>query len=173
MQIARVSVSAFAIYLFALPWTAFALFWTGMTTTGIGAAFGESDAGLFAWVFPLFGVPFIAVGIGMLSLPFHPLWERGKVLFAVTDQRVLKLRLGRRLSVDSCPASRIGLIGRSERRDGSGSLKLAVRIGRDSDSERIAEHFEIGEIANVFEANEAIASLQQARRRDSALELPA
>src|SRR5258708_8388856 len=45
-------------FLFGIPWTAFAIFWTG------GAAWGTSKAGgpgVFS-AFPLFGLPFILIG---------------------------------------------------------------------------------------------------------------
>jgi len=55
---------ATGLFLFGIPWTAFALFWTA------GAAFGTSQAeesGPFI-LFPLFGLPFILIGFGMLSV---------------------------------------------------------------------------------------------------------
>lgn len=159
MQLARISLMSFGLYIFAVPWTAFALFWTAMAAGGIATMEIEGDWGWLAWAFPLFGLPFIAVGLGMLSVPFLPLWERGKVLYAVTSERVLKLRLGRRLDVKSLPARRIGQVERREGPDGAGSLKLAVSIGTDSDGDRTTEHFEIGKIADVMGAHTAIARL--------------
>ena len=158
-QLGRVAIAGFLIYLFAIPWTAFSLFWTAMAASGIETAQDEMGAGILAWAFPLFGVPFIVVGFGMMSVPFLPLLERGKVLFAITSQRVLKLRLGRTLDVKACPADRIGQIERRERSDGTGSLKLAVAVGRDSDGDASVERFEIGEISDVFAAHEAIIAL--------------
>lgn len=158
-QIGRVSMKAFGMYIFAVPWTAFALLWVAMASAGVASSEVEGWASLFSWAFPLFGLPFVAVGLGMLSMPFLPLWEGGKVLFAVTNKRALRLRLGRTLDIKSCPANRIGQIEREERRDGSGSLKLAVSVGRDSDGDKTVEHFEIGEIADVFGAGRAIEFL--------------
>ncbi len=156
-QIARISPKGFAMYFFAIPWTAFALFWTAMAS--VGASEMDDGAGLLAWAFPLFGLPFILIGLGMLSVPFLPLFQKGKVLYAVTNERVLKLTLRRRLDVKSVPARRIGPIERSERRDGSGSLKLTVNVRTDSDGGKQTEYFEIGEVADILSAHDRIAEI--------------
>ena len=155
MKLARSEPKGFALYVLAIPWTAFALFWTAIAAAGVS----EMDGGLLAWGFPLFGTPFILVGLAMLSVPFVPLFQRGRILFAVTDQRVLRLSLGRNLSVKSVPADRIGQIERDESRDGTGSLKLAVRIGRDSDGDAKTEHFDLGRVADVMTAQRAVEAL--------------
>lgn len=157
-QLARLDPRMFGIYLFAVPWTAFSLAWTGIAL-GAVASMGDEGPGILAWAFPLFGLPFVAVGCWMLARPFVPLWERGRVLYVVTDRRVLKLALGRTLEVSAVPADRIGPARRSESRDGAGTLSLAVRIGRDSEGDRQTEQFVIGAVADVMGAQSAIARI--------------
>lgn len=154
-QLARIDPLHFGIWIFAVPWTAFALFWTVMAA-GATAATDLGGFGILGWAFPLFGVPFIAVGAWMLSRPFVPLWERGRVLYVVTDRRVLKLALGRDLVIKTVPADRIGLTERRERTGGEGTLSLAVRIGRDSDGDKTTETFDIGPVTDVIGAAAAI-----------------
>lgn len=154
-QLARLDPRMFGIYLFAIPWTAFAVMWTSIATMAVASA-GDDGPGLVGWAFPLFGVPFVAVGIGMLAAPFMPLYQKGRVLYVVTDQRVLKLSSGRELSVNVVPAERIGLAERREQADGTGVLQLAVRIGVDSEGDRSTEKFVIGTVADVLGAQEAI-----------------
>ncbi|MBU7580983.1 MAG: hypothetical protein KAF27_11025 [Porphyrobacter sp.] len=154
-QLGSIDVRLFASYLFAVPWTAFALAWTGIAA-GAVASMGDDGPGLIAWAFPLFGVPFIAVGGWMLSRPFVPLWQRGRVLYVVTDSRVLKLTLGRELTIEAVPAARIGLTERRERADGSGMINLAIKIGRDSDGDRQTERFVFGPVADVMGAQAAL-----------------
>jgi hypothetical protein len=154
-QLGRIDPRHFGIYLFAVPWTAFALFWTTMAA-GAMAASDLGGVGLIGWAFPLFGVPFIAVGAWMLSRPFMPLWERGRVLYVVTDRRVLKLALGRQLTIKTVPADRIGLAERREKTGGEGTLSLAVRIGRDSDGDKMTETFDIGLVTDIRGAAAAI-----------------
>lgn len=154
-QLGRLDLRTFGIYVFAVPWTAFSLAWTGIAATAVGMS-DQAGFGLFAWAFPLFGLPFIAVGGWMLARPFMPLWERGRVLYVVTDRRVLKLAIGRELSIKTAPSDRIGLVQRSERTDGTGTLSLAIRIGRDSDGGKQTESFDIGLVADVMGAQVAI-----------------
>lgn len=154
-QLARIDPRHFLIYVFAVPWTAFSLGWTGIAATAVGMS-EQTGLGLFAWAFPLFGLPFIAVGAWMLSRPFLPLWERGRVLYVVTDRRVLKLSIGRELSIKTVPADRIGLLQRNERADGTGTLSLAIKIGRDSDGDKQTETFDIGLVADIMGAQASV-----------------
>ncbi|ALE16050.1 hypothetical protein AMC99_00746 [Altererythrobacter epoxidivorans] len=153
----RVQKLAFWIYLFAIPWTAFSVFWTVMAAQGIEASSGPG--GWLAWAFPLFGVPFVVVGLGMLLTPFKPLYDRNKILFAVTNERLLEIRLHGSLSVRSVPTSRIGLIERMENRDGSGFLKVAIGVGKDSDGDSTVEHMAIGQVPDVMTAYEKISEI--------------
>lgn len=162
-QLGRIEPRMFGIYIFAVPWTLFSLAWTGIATTAVAAS-EQTGLGLFAWAFPLFGLPFVAVGGWMLSRPFVPLWERGRVLYVVTDKRVLKLSLGRALTIKTVPADRIGLAERREEARGTGTLSLAVRIGRDSDGDRQIESFEIGPVGDIAGAAAAIGGIAAAAR---------
>ena len=155
MKLARIEPKGFALYLFAFPWTAFALFWTTLAATGVS----EMEGGILSWAFPLFGLPFIVIGLAMLAAPFVPLLQRGRILFAVTDQRIMRLSLGRSLSVKSVPAKRVGQIERDESPDGTGSLKIAVRVGTDSDGDARTEHFDLGRVENVMSAQRAVEAL--------------
>lgn len=81
------------MFIFAIPWTAFAIFWTLMAS---GMLFREGSSGppmLFRLVFPLFGLPFILIGIWMLASP----WRAKKKLaqmalrtaYVITDRRAI------------------------------------------------------------------------------------
>ncbi|MEE4538414.1 MAG: hypothetical protein V2J51_08005 [Erythrobacter sp.] len=158
-QMARLELRNFALYLFAIPWTAFSLFWTAMA---FAAFLGWEDGGWESWLgiaFPLFGVPFVAIGFAMLAAPFMPLWEAGKVLYAVTNKRVLKLRLSGKLHVQSALGRRIGRVDRLEDRSGAGRLKLAIWIGLDSDGDARTEYFEVGQVRDIMGAHRAISQL--------------
>lgn len=154
-QLGRVDPQTFLIYVFAVPWTAFSVMWTVFAASAVALS-GDKAPGIIGWAFPLFGLPFIAVGAWMLSRPFVPLFERGRVLYVVTDRRMMKLSLGRELVVQTVPADRIGLAERREQRDGTGMLKFAVRIGKDSDGDKQTEDFIIGTVADIMGAQEAI-----------------
>ncbi|HEY6814839.1 MAG TPA: hypothetical protein VI168_04800 [Croceibacterium sp.] len=159
----RVVWRALAIWLFAVPWTAFSLFWTAMAFAGAQAF--DDGVGLLSYAFPLFGTPFIAVGVGMLSVPFVPLFTARRTLFAVTDQRLLRIYLGRRLKTRSVEGSRVGEIERSEHSDGSGSLKVVIGSHLDSDGDRRIDTFELGEVENVMAVEARVRELADRVRR--------
>jgi len=160
----RISWMSFGIYLFAVPWTAFSLFWTMMAYTGI-ESMKPADAGIIAYAFPLFGVPFILIGLGMLASPFLPLLRADKTLFAVTDSRIIELRLGRKqLATNSVPAGRLGSIKRRENRDGSGWLNISVGSRLDSDGDRITDQIVIGQVAEVMQAETIIRRVLEKMR---------
>lgn len=157
-QLGRLDPRSFMIYVFAIPWTAFSVMWTVFAAAAVHGA-AEQDPGLIGWAFPLFGLPFIVIGAGMLVAPFWPALQQGRVLYVVTDSRVLKLSLGRALTVTTVPADRIGLAERREHRDGTGMLTLAVKIGKDSDGDRQTENFVIGLVADVMGAQTAVSRI--------------
>ncbi len=162
-QLGQIDPRTFVSYIFAVPWTVFSVAWTGVAATAVAMS-NQTGLGLLAWAFPLFGTPFVAVGAWMLWRPFVPLWEHGRVLYVVTDRRVLKLSIGRTLSIKTVPADRIGLIQRSERADGAGTLSLAIRIGRDSDGDKQTETFDISLVADVMGAQTAIDRIATSAR---------
>lgn len=164
-QAGRVETSGFLIYIFAVPWTGFSIMWTILAAAG-ASQMGDESFGWIGLAFPLFGVPFILVGLAMLSAPWIPLFQKGRVLYAVTNRRVLRISLGRELVVKSLPGKRIGLIERRESRDGTGLLKLAAKVGEDSDGDARTEFFEVGRIADVKGAHDAIDELAKRARTE-------
>ncbi len=161
-QLAQLEPRLFGTYIFAIPWTAFSVMWTVMATAAT-SSMSDGGPGWIAWAFPLFGLPFIVIGLGMLALPWVPLMQKGRVLYAVTTKRVLRLGLGRELEVKAVPGRRIGMIERREGRDGTGVLRIAVKIGQDSDGDPRTEFFELGRIADVMSAHHAVNQLAALR----------
>ena len=159
MKLARIEPKGFAIYLFAIPWTAFALFWMGMA--GLFTLGVDSDP--FAWVFPLFGLPFVLIGLGMMMAPFLSFFQRGRVLFAVTNRRVLKLSLGGELTVVSVPASKITESVRRESADGTGTIDLSLSTEVENYGGRRGRKLDMGRVERVFDAYQAITTMT---RRD-------
>ena len=161
--IGRLTATSFSIWLFAIPWTAFALFWTGMA--GLFTLFsGNGSGGAFDWIFPLFGLPFILVGIGMLATPFLGPRKAARTMFAITDQRVMRIYAGRQLSVQSLPLAEIGAMERTEMRDGSGSLKIELSQGSRGSSAS-GTSFTLGVVEQVGIAEARIRELMQRSRR--------
>jgi hypothetical protein len=73
---------------FSIAWCGFAVFWTVMATIG---TFASGSGSMLA--FPLFGIPFMLVGLYMVVGRFMvDAWVRDRTVYAVTDRRALILR---------------------------------------------------------------------------------
>jgi hypothetical protein len=97
----------------------------------------DSVTAVFGIVFPLFGLPFVLVGFGMMAMPLLA-WHRGRnMIHVIGDKRLVTMIVGRRLTVKTFPASSITRTERSERRDGSGTLQVVMGWHRDSDGDKM------------------------------------
>lgn len=115
----RLARSTLPIVLFGIPVTAFAFFWI-VTASGI-RGLGFPGPSCF---FVLFGIPFVLVGLGMLTSPVWMYLKAGRTVYAVTDRRALVIDGGLfgGMTVRSFePASMTGLT-RTQFADGSGNL---------------------------------------------------
>jgi hypothetical protein len=103
------------ILLFAIPWTAFAIFW--MTMAARGSA-----------LFALFGLPFLGIGCAMLSAPWWAARMARRTGYALTTDRALILTpapWGGGVSVRAFAPDELANVERVQRADGSGDLILA------------------------------------------------
>lgn len=160
----RVFRMSFAIYLFAIPWTAFSLFWEFMAAGSIWGSMDKMPEGMglvMGIVFPLFGLPFIAIGFWMLAKPFSIRRMAANTIFAVTSKRALIFTQGSKKQLRSFPYENMnGLFDRKEGKDGSGSLLFNVKSEpreegrRNRDMDPFARGFEY--IPNVREAETAL-----------------
>ncbi|MBY0301533.1 MULTISPECIES: hypothetical protein [Sphingomonas] len=145
--------SSFAIWLFAIPWTAFALFWETLALSPwiAPARAGGTSAGtlLAGIVMPLFGVPFVLVGLWMLARPFALMRRAGRTVYALTDRRLIRRVEGRTTEVESISLDRLGAITTRERRDGSGDLSVQTGRRIDSDGDRVNAYFKVDGVADV------------------------
>ena len=70
---------------FSLLWGGFAIFWEVMALS-----IPKDDAGAVAYVFPLFGLPFVIVGLYMIFGRFiYDSKKRAKTFYGLTDQRAI------------------------------------------------------------------------------------
>jgi hypothetical protein len=102
---------------FSLLWGGFAIFWEGAVIWGSSS--GPSGAPIF---FLLWGVPFVLVGQYLIWGRFLvKRWDKGRTVYALTNQRVLVLR-GR--SLQSMFVNQLPSLDQSIRHDGSGTLEF-------------------------------------------------
>jgi hypothetical protein len=135
---ARFARGGWFLMFFGVPFTAFAVFWMAITSFGVfqGGLPGGGFLGLFA-CFPLFGLPFVVVGLGLLSSPYWLRQRAKRVCYAVTDSRAIVWDAGwfGGLEVRSYGPDQLTRIRRVEYPDGCGDLVFEelVTVGRDSD----------------------------------------
>lgn len=152
------------IYLFAVPWMAFTLFFTvGMVGVGVGGKApwppGWGTTGLVVGL--LFMVPFLAVGLAMLAAPFW-LWRRARAMvYVVTDKRLLRAEVySGRTKVKTIWPDRIVSMERTESADGSGSLNLLLGQRRDSEGDMVTETEAIAGVPEVRKLEELLADFR-------------
>jgi hypothetical protein len=158
----RMMLRTLPIVLFAIPWTAFSVFWIAMAlsfTVGFG---GDADAPApFRWfslVFPLFGLPFLLIGLGMLSAPW---WARRKAkgtCYAVTNRRAIVREPGFRgsVTVRSYRADELRGVVRTEPSDASGDLVFETEISRQRGQHDRSGRSGFFAIANVRQVEQLI-----------------
>ncbi len=127
------------IVLFGIPWTAFAVFWIA------GAAgFKVPNFNQGADLFPLFGIPFVLIGFGMLSAPLWMLRKSRRTVYVVTDRRAIIFDGGLHSTTirSYWAAAHLGDLRRNQRDDGFGDLIFDRRVSHDSDGK--AQQTDVG-----------------------------
>ena len=122
----RFMLQALPILLFGIPFTAFAVFWMVIAS---GMMFGAADmmdgfgGGIFA-CFPLFGLPFLFIGLAMLTAPLWMARRAGQTFYALTDQRAIlwEANLWGGVAVRMYRGPDLTRMRRNEYNDGSGDL---------------------------------------------------
>ena len=158
---ARMARASLPMVLFAIPWTAFALFWMW------GAAQGSSDApGPFQF-FPLFGLPFVLIGLGLFTSPFWLLRSARRTVYVVTDRRAIVICGGWRngVSVRSFEPEKLTDLRRDQRADGSGDLVFGQDEQVGSKGRRYKVDYGFLAVANAREAEEYVRALARSAAR--------
>jgi hypothetical protein len=157
---------SFGIWLFAIPWTAFSLFWISVPGAALYEAYtgdmigAPKGAPTFAmWAFALWGVPFVLVGFGMLLAPFFT-WRKGsETLFVLTSKRLTTLQSGSQVKVISIYPQEISGLSRKEGPDGRGTLTISLGYERDSDGDRVPKSAVFGVITDVRKVEAMVRDL--------------
>lgn len=144
--------------LFGFIFGGFAVFWTSAAWL---ASRGTDDV-FFGTLFPLFGLPFIAVGVGIAVSGMKSWSERGGTVYALSDQRVLIVSTRSRRTVRWLDLKAIRGVERKDGTDGVGTITLLVE-GSDMRSEILP---------GIPEAARVGAEIGRLRRQAAAAEAP-
>lgn len=166
----RALLSSLGVWLFALPWTVFSLAMMGALASGfllgkpVPPSLGVAGV-LGVAVGVLFMVPFVAVGIGMLSIPFIALWSARNSVHLVTDKRLVTIRSGwRSTKVTTVWPAEILSMERRENRAGVGNLKIVLGSSRDSDGDRTTTSETLSGVNDVRRVEELLSGLRAQNR---------
>jgi hypothetical protein len=118
-------MGGFALWLFAIPWTAFALFWMA-GAAGFKIPNFKSPSALF----PLFGLPFVLIGLAMLASPLFLYRKAKRTYYIITDRRALIFEDGATVKIQSFGPQQLQNIERVQSPDGSGSLIFTEQVAR-------------------------------------------
>lgn len=95
---------------------------SSLVSSGFRGSGAPGGLGLISFVFPLFGIPFVLVGLWMLTMPAREAARGARMLYAITNRRALIIEGGSETKVKSYTARDMGNIERTERGDGSGDI---------------------------------------------------
>jgi hypothetical protein len=112
---------------FSLMWGGFAIFWE---TTAVSSMWrGKGVPLMFSIFFPLFGVPFVLVGLYFIFGRFFvDAWLRRRIWYGITDRRALIIITGSNRKVTSFDLRSIGEVNFLQHSDGSGSLVFGPTV---------------------------------------------
>lgn len=106
----------------------FAVFWT---LGAAGVLSGDGLDGVFTWVFPLWGLPFIASGLWMVLSPWR-FWRRSKKIgYAITSRRaIITYRRMFRASVRTIMPFQMTDLEMTASPDGTGCIYFSPSVSR-------------------------------------------
>lgn len=113
--------SSIPLALFGIPFFAFSVFWTKMAVS-MG---GGQGLGGFDMIFPMFGIPFMLVGLGMLLSPLWKMYKAKRITYALTDKRMIIRQAFPRIEIQSWPLSGIKNLSRNGPAKGPGDVIFA------------------------------------------------
>lgn len=157
----RLALTSLPIFFFAIPWTAFALFWM-YAASGFNFPPDFSDGG-FSF-FPLFGLPFVLIGFGMLAAPLFAYTKAYRTIYIVTRKTIRILTLGKTKKVETIAAQNIGRIERREKSDGSGDIIFKEDVTYDSRNKRKTTPVGFYGIPDVRNVEQHIIRLQESTK---------
>ena len=147
--------------LFGIPWTLFSLFWIAGAAGFQIPRFGGADA-----LFPLFGIPFVLVGLYMLAYPIQNYRNAFKTCYLLTDRRALTFEpeWGKTV-VRSFRPQELTAVYRKKASDGSGDLIFNAKRWKDNDGQSHSEEIGYISIASVREVEKLLTAMVDSHRR--------
>lgn len=116
---------AIPIVLFSIPFGGFAIFWM---FAAMNFGMPSFDGDVVEMLFPLFGLPFVLVGVGMFLSPLWMSIAARRTVYVLTNERAMFIGGFWNTKVVSMGPDRLTEVERSQRSDGSGDLIFDYNI---------------------------------------------
>lgn len=161
---ARAAITALPAALFGIPFAGFALFWINGAYQASSHISKNSNsfAKSFA-VFPLFGLPFLAIGLGIVLAPLWAYLKGRSTVYAVTNQRVMVITGSGNRSVKSFTPNDIAGVEHRERPDGSGDVLIRTNAIMRTNNSMSQMTIGLFGVANVKEVAQQVMNLHAQR----------
>lgn len=156
----RTTKGSWGIILFGIPWTAFAVFWTYMASGPLRNT--HHNPGPIGYLFPLFGVPFILIGLAMLSSPFWLRRMAARTVYVLTDRRAILFTGGLRrgsMTVRSFQPDQLRQLQRNQNSDGTGDLIFTQDIDTGKNGNQYPRDVGFIGIRDVKQVEELVRNL--------------
>lgn len=139
------------MWIFAIPWTLFACAWTGIAFSVYLSSIGSEQGSVayWTWIFPLWGTPFIAVGLWMMKKPLDILEDAKHTIHALTNERLITLTMRKGREVKTASIRKLGPVRYKEKGQGWGDLYAETGSHIDGEGDRITDRFEMVAVPEV------------------------
>lgn len=161
---AGMRLAGFVVWLVAIPFIGFGLFWTALTLLPLLLGAGM---GWIGGIVSLFGLPFLAIGLILFLKPFSLRKTADNTVYAFTNRRLIRLVHGKTREVSEVPMDSIGSIDMAEYSDGSGTLSIqALGPPEASGARRPIAIYQIMGVKDVARARTVLRERIAAGRQD-------
>ncbi|MFH1497660.1 MAG: hypothetical protein ABII82_07515 [Verrucomicrobiota bacterium] len=162
----RMARQCLPVVLFAIPWTAFSVFWIA-GASGFKMPDFSSPAGFF----PLFGLPFLLIGAGMLASPWLAMRKARRTAYVLTAERaiIFEATLWGGINIRSFGPDQLTDLRRVQSADGSGDLIFDEIVNRHHEGRGTTTAIGFLGIPDVRSVETMVATLAEparARRAD-------
>jgi hypothetical protein len=119
-------------------------------------------------LFPLFGIPFVLIGFGMLSSPYWTMRKARRTAYVLTTARAIIFDGGFSTTIRSFGPDRLTDLRRKQRADGSGDVIFERKLSYDSDGDRQSTDHGFLAIADVKGVEDMVRQLVETHSKKTA-----
>jgi len=160
---------SFASWVFAIPFTAFALFqaFQFLPLINFTLQWFKFENLLFGIIVSLFLLVFVRAGFVMLWEPFKVLRNAGRTIYGLTDRRILRVLAGATLDSTSLLFREMGTVGVIADAKGYGTLRITIGAARNSQGDQKLDIFELPGVPDVAQLKDLLTDQLAKARSES------